>query len=84
MSLVGVPISWGSRGRPISTTSPTDVVRQIRQRMGGLYEALSRATFWPMTSGARKGGPPHASRGSRHVFKRSNPTGQGMDAFRAR
>jgi hypothetical protein len=26
----------------------------------------------------------HASRGSRHVFKRSNPTGQGMDAFRAR
>jgi hypothetical protein len=25
MSLVGVRISWGSRGRPISTTPPTDV-----------------------------------------------------------
>jgi hypothetical protein len=27
-------------------------VRQIKQRMGGLYEALSRATFWPIQRAA--------------------------------
>jgi hypothetical protein len=49
-----VPTSWGGHGRPISTPLS---VRQIKERMGALYEALSRATFWPIQRAAPvKGG----------------------------